>query len=161
MLFRSAGHGPATPADLATWSGLTPTAAKEGFAAIEAGLTQVRIGADPAWILAGSPATPGRAGSGVRLLGHFDNYLLAYRNRALSVPPEHEAEIQTGGGFTMPAVLLDGWAIGIWRQERTPAGILVDVRPFGRPPARALPGLRAEVADLGRFLDEPTTLRVP
>lgn len=41
------------------------------------------------------------------------------------------------------------------------AGILVDVRPFGRLPARALPGLRAEVADLGRFLDEPTTLRVP
>lgn len=149
-----AGHSPAAPADLATWSGLTLTAARAGFAAIEAELTEVRIGADPAWLPAGS-SMAAASGTGVRLLGHFDNYLLAYRDRAVAVAPEHETEIQTGGGFTMPTVLLDGRAIGTWRQRRSPTGVAVDVSPFGRLPARALPGLRAEAADLARFLGLP------
>jgi hypothetical protein len=95
-----------------------------------------------------SPDTP----AGVRLLGHFDTYLLGYRSRALAVPPEHDRRIQAGGGFINPAVLVDGQALGTWRQANKKGRITVTVEPFTAIPERVWPAIRTEVIDLGRFL---------
>jgi hypothetical protein len=55
-------------------------------------------------------------------------------------------------------VVLDGRVVGTWRLTQGGAGRLtVAVEPF-EPLAAAVPGLQAEVADLGRFLDAPATL---
>jgi hypothetical protein len=56
----------------------------------------------------------------------------------------------------MPAVLVDGLVVATWRQVRKKDVLRVNVAPFGALPDRVLPGLRAEVTDLGRFLGVPT-----
>jgi hypothetical protein len=116
-------YGPATPDDFAAWSGLPKRQLKD--------LPEV----------ADEPAEPGGT---VRVLGHFDPYLLGYRDRSAALAPEHAPLVQTGGGFLTPQVVVDGRVVAVWRRD----GARIVVRPFGERPDVA-----EEVADLGRFLD--------
>ncbi|UJW31375.1 winged helix DNA-binding domain-containing protein [Saccharothrix sp. AJ9571] len=135
-------YAPATVEDFAAWSGLTLRQARAGFAAgpIEA-------------------AAPVPGELSVRLLGHFDTYLLGYRSRELAVAPEFDRRIQAGGGFIMPAVLVNGRVVGTWRQERKKQVVEVRVDPFGPLAEDVLSGIRAEIDDLGRFLDHEAVFR--
>jgi hypothetical protein len=149
-----AGYGPAAAEDFAAWSGLPLGKARQGFGGLE--LEPVTAAGEPAFVLAGTelPATARKPE--VRLLGHFDAYLLGYRGRALAVPDGFEHRIRAGGGMIMPAVLVDGLAVGTWRQVRRKDGLRVIFEPFGAVADRVLPGLQDEVTDLGRFVDLPT-----
>jgi hypothetical protein len=149
-----AGYGPASAEDFAAWSGLPVGKARRGFGGVE--VEPVMAAGEPAFVLAGAELSATARKPEVRLLGHFDTYLLGYRGRALAVPGGFEHRIRAGGGMIMPAVLVDGLVVGTWRQVRKKDGLRVIVEPFGAVADRVLPGLRAEVTDLGRFLDLPT-----
>jgi hypothetical protein len=88
----------------------------------------------------------------VRLLPAFDTYLLGYKNRDLLVPPEHARRVNAGGGIVHPVLLVDRAVTGTWRIRRRSNQVEVIVDPFERLPARLDAALRAEVADIGRFL---------
>jgi hypothetical protein len=155
-----AGYGPATAEDFAAWSGLPTGRARTGFEAI--GPSRVTVNGRAAYALDSqevndSPDTRPQ----VRLLGHFDTYLLGYRRRELAVPPEHDRRIQAGGGFINPAVLVDGRVLGTWRQTNKKGHIVVTVEPFTAIPRRVWPELRVEVTDLGRFLGAPVDWDFP
>ena len=145
------GYGPATPEDLAVWSGLPITVARAAF-------DDVRELLEP--VDGGFRLRDGDHGeaAGTRLLGHFDTYLLGYRERA--VPPENAKTIQTGGGFVMPAVSVSGRIHGVWRLESTKEHLGIGVTPFTTISARLRRELSAEAADLGRFLGRRSTLSV-
>ncbi|MFI7677729.1 winged helix DNA-binding domain-containing protein [Actinophytocola sp. NPDC049390] len=145
------GHGPATPADLAAWSGLPVTVARKAF-------DDVRDLLEP--VDGGLRLRDGHHGDavGTRLLGHFDAYLLGYGERP--IPPEHVKTIQTGGGFVMPAVSVSGRIHGAWSARPTRDSLGIDVTPFTTILERLTDELSAEAADLGRFLGQQTTLSV-
>ncbi|MGC7098885.1 winged helix DNA-binding domain-containing protein [Amycolatopsis lurida] len=132
-----AAYAPATAEDFAAWSGLTLRQARAGFAAVD------------------HFEPPVVDEFSVRLLGHFDTYLLGYRSRELAVPTEYDRRIQTGGGFIMPAVLVNGRVAGTWRQDRKKDELQVRVEPFGELPGGLDAALITEVEDLGRFLGVP------
>jgi hypothetical protein len=96
----------------------------------------------------------------VRLLGHFDAYLLGWRGRDLVLAGRHARRIQAGGGFIRPAVLVDGRVVGTWRQRRAGGRLAVVVEPFGRLAGGVRPALETEAADVGRFLGVEATLAV-
>ncbi len=154
------GHGPVTAEDFAAWSGLPLGTSRQGFAFIAGELAEVEAAGARAWVSANTPldARPDPS-SRVRLLGPFDTYLLAYRTRALAADPRVDHRIR-GGGWIHAVVLVDGRAVGTWRLAQVRRGMLVSVRPFGRLAKRVLPGLRAEVKDLGRFLGADAGLSV-
>jgi len=153
-------HGPAAPADLAAWAGIAAGRARRGFELVAGELTEVRAAGAPAWTLRGAGPPPGRGRPGVRLLYRFDDYLLGWRGRDLILSPRFARRIQAGGGWIHPAVLVDGRVVGTWRLGGRAGGRLtVTVEPF-EPLDGALPGLEAEAADLGRFLDATATLSV-
>ena len=131
------GHGPAHPADLAAWSGLGVRDAQQAFALL-----------DP-------PPSPSVSGErAVRLLGHFDPYLLGYADKAFVVPEPFVKRVRTGGGFVTPSVVVDGRAVATWRLT---AG-RVTVEPFEPLEDDVLAGIEAEVADIARFLGSPAVL---
>ena len=140
-----AGYGPATAEDFAAWSGLPLGRARAGFDAVADRFEPV--------LAAGVPSrwTPVEATRSTRLLGHFDAYLLGYRGRDLAVPAALSTAIQSGGGFVMPAIAVDGRVVGTWRQRSTKDMIHIELTHFdGR--------VEGEVADLGRFLRRPIDL---
>jgi hypothetical protein len=154
-------HGPAAPADFARWSGLPLGRARRGFELVAGELEEADAAGEPAWMLAGRDLPdPGDAGPCVRLVPHFDEYLLGYRRRDVMLPPRFARRIQAGGGWIRAAVLVDGRVAGTWRQQRTGDRTVVTVEPFERLAPAALPGLEAEAADLGRFQGTEASLRI-
>lgn len=159
-----AAHGPAGPEDLAAWSGLPMRDARAGWRLAQGGFEEVRVAGERSWILSGRQPEerPDGDPAVVRLLAHFDPYLLGYRDRGLAVPPRYARKVQRGGGFVRPAAILDGLAVATWdhRDGNRPE---VVVEPFERPKPETVSGLEVEARDVGRFLGTrpALTLRDP
>jgi hypothetical protein len=101
------GHGPATAADLAAWSGLGLRAARAGLEAIGGELEVDGELVDLA----------GRAEPGVtpaRLLPAFDPYLLGWKDRSFAVDPALARRVHPGGGMIRATAVVDGAVVGTW-----------------------------------------------
>jgi hypothetical protein len=161
-----AAYGPAGERDLAAWSGLPVGEARRALEAIGGELTRVEAAGSPAWALSDRleaqldwlETKP--AGPAVRLLPKFDHFLLGWADRALILAPKHARRIHPGGGILHPAVLVDGRVAARWRTKKSRAVLAVAVEPFEPLAAEALPGLEAEVEDVGRFLGVEARLEI-
>ncbi|MCY0941751.1 winged helix DNA-binding domain-containing protein [Streptomyces antarcticus] len=133
-------HGPSDALDFIHWSGLRTTPGKEAWAAVrESGDTDTATPPDP-------------AAPDVRLLPAYDNYLVGYRSRDLSVPARDERRVWPGGGQIRATVLVDGLAVGTWSRGRGGAGVNVEPFPSAAPPTAAVTAaLARESADIARF----------
>ena len=145
------GHQPAGWGDFGTWSGLGAREARAAFAALGDELE-----ADgPFRTLRGSAPVPADEPA-VRLVGHFDPYLLGYADRMAVVSGEFVTRVRTGGGFVTPTVLINGRAVATWRLS----GTTLALEPFAPLPAPVLADVEAEVTDLSRFLAKPLTMSI-
>jgi hypothetical protein len=140
------GHGPATPADLGSWSGLPLRDARAGLEAIAGEL--VHLG-DDLVDLAGDDPAAGRVPP--RLLGAFDPLLLGHRDRDLIVPARHARRVHPGGGVVRAVATDDARAFGTWTARRRDERLAVEIDGFAPLGARVAGALRAEAADVARF----------
>jgi hypothetical protein len=158
-----AAYGPASPEDLASWSGLSMSEARAGFEMVSDELMEIDMDGSKAWMPRSRAAwldEPRLGEVDVHFLPSFDPYLLGYRNRDLTVQGRYAKRVHPGGGVLRPTLLVDGQAAGIWRQKRRGAKLLVTVEPFESLGREVIDALEAEVQDLGRFLEVTTTLSV-
>ena len=132
------GHGPATPDDLAAWSGLGLGDARAGFEAIA---RELATDGDLAWPR-DAPDPPARLPP--RLLPAFDPYLLGWRDRGFAVDAEHARAVHPGGGIIRAVALVNGRAAGTWRRGRRG----VEIEPFAPLAARVAAALRRQGAAL-------------
>ena len=142
-------HGPATLQDLARWGSLTMADARAGLAAAEPGLETVVVDGRTYYL---DPATPQILADhrdmarSVHLLPGFDEIVLGYADRSMTVPPEVADRIVPGGnGVFRPTVIADGVAVGTWR---APKGI-----PEAEPFTAFSPSVERAVAE--RFVALP------
>ena len=150
-----AAYGPASEADFYAWSGLRLAVIRSATAAIGSELVEFPGSIRGLWTL-GPAADAEIARPVVRLLGHFDTFLLGYRRREHLGDAAAEAWIHDGGGgWIRPVICVDGWIAGGWRMERPQGQIEVTVMPFDRISRRADPALGREVASIGHFLEGP------
>ncbi|MBI1259691.1 MAG: winged helix DNA-binding domain-containing protein [Chloroflexi bacterium] len=152
------GYGPADVKDFAAWSGLSLTEAKLGWTALEKAerLIDVQVGERTLSTLVKAKPMAG-AQPMVRLLPAFDAYLLGYRQREDLVRKEHQPEVYHGGQ-TVPVVLVDGLAAGVWRYERTPKRLKITVKAFEAFDREVERLIVEEADDIGRFWRTPVTL---
>jgi DNA glycosylase AlkZ-like len=140
-----AGYGPATAADLASWSGLPLSSARRGLAALGP------IEADGELLaLPGTLDAPASPAPRARLLAAFDTIMLGYRRRVPLVASGDDHHVLPGGGMLRPVVLVDGVAAGTWRVTAQGGRRRVSVNWF-RSPAES-PELRAEQLSVEAFL---------
>ncbi len=125
------GHGPATAADFAWWSGLTSQSAKSALTAAcspafaGAELITAELGGRTYFV---DPRSPAADPAGVFLLPNYDEYMIAFARRDELYP----------AGWAPPAVardnpvfrhlvLSDGRMVGTWRRTLAAASVVVEV----------------------------------
>ncbi|MFC4943357.1 winged helix DNA-binding domain-containing protein [Pseudonocardia sp. GCM10023141] len=136
------GHGPASDADLAMWSGLPLRDVRAGLAAardriVDAGSGLVDVAGRDEDAGAGPP----------RLLPAFDPYLLGWRDRGVVVPEQRRRDVHPGGGMLRAVAIVDGIAIGTWSRPR---GEIV-IAPFDAVEPGVEAALAVDAADVLRF----------
>ena len=151
-----AAYGPASEADFAAWSGLRRPAIRAAMTAVASELVEYPGPVHDLWTLGPVDRDPETVRPVVRLLGHFDTFLLGYRRR------EHVGDLAAetwihdgGGGWIRPVICVDGWIAGGWRLEQRSGQIEITVMPFDRIGRRADPAIRREVASIASFLERP------
>jgi len=128
------GHGPATVTDLMRWSGLVAAEARAGVESVRGQLASLVVGKTE-YLL--DPATPAlldahrTAARDVLLLPGFDEIILGYGDRSMTLAPEHADRIVPGGnGVFRPTVLVDGQVVGTWRHVGTGSERRLETVPF-------------------------------
>lgn len=153
-----ASHGPATPHDIAWWSGLTISDARRGLAMVEDQLACAEIDGVAWWHAPGEvPERP--AGPLVHLLQPWDEYVVGFRNHHPAWDPAtRELQHPKGELWNAGLIAVDGLVIGGWRRKVTAreARITTILRePLG-PAQRA--ALEAAAERYGRFLGRDVTI---
>jgi hypothetical protein len=149
-------HAPATPADMAFWSGLRLTDAKHAWTAIQDRLVAVDTDRGTRWALR-SHEVPAPRGL-VRLLPAFDEYLLGWREREIVASAENWSRVNRGGGWLHPVVLHDGRIAATWRMERSSKTLSIEIKPFDRLPPLVTCNVATEAAGIATFLGSSANL---
>ncbi len=121
------GHGPATLHDFVWWSKLTVADAKQGLALARSELTEYVYDGATYW--AAAELVPESSPQRGLLLPGYDEYILGYQDRALTLPREYAARVMLAkNGVFKPTLVLEGEAVGTWR--RSPGNSTADISPF-------------------------------
>ena len=106
------GHGPASPADFAWWSGLPIGTARRAAEASADRLDTVDVEGETLYL---SRLRPRRSSTApdVLALPPFDEYFLSYANRAVACPPEFVSTVAQGG-MMRPVIVARGKVVGLW-----------------------------------------------
>ena len=143
------GFGPASAADLAQFTLLTRSAAKDALDAMAGRLE--RLEGPDGGVLFDVPGAP-RPGEDTpcppRLMAMWDSALLAYADRGRVIPPAYRTLVIRRNGNVLPTLLVDGHVAGVWR----PAGDGIEATAFHELPERAWQGLADEARALVSFL---------
>lgn len=108
------GHGPATAADFAWWSGLPITVTRAAASRADTRIGEIEEGLFAAAV---RPRRHPRAAS-VFALGAFEEYYISYADRSPIAQAAQAARIGPGkNGIVRPILLADGAVIGTWRQS--------------------------------------------
>lgn len=142
--------GPATIADIAGFTILKRTALREivesmdDVVAVDGPdrMNLIDLAEPPPSSDAGSADLP------PRLLGMWDNVLLAYADRSRVIPDEHRAHVIRRNGDVLPTVLVGGRVRGVWRASDD----AIEIRALDPLDDGTLEALDAEARDLRRFL---------
>ncbi|MCW2984690.1 MAG: hypothetical protein JWR63_2260, partial [Conexibacter sp.] len=126
-----AAIGPATAADLATWSGMA------GVAAILDGLRdELATFADERgrelFDLPGAPRPDPRTPAPPRFLPEYDNALLSHADRARIIDVPRPVPLPPGNGGVAGTLLVDGFWRATWRRD----GDALRIAPFAPWPKR-------------------------
>ena len=150
-------HGPATVRDFAWWSGLTLKDAQTATASADA-LESTMIGGAEHWTTKDSNPTPFK-GVGALLMPNYDEYLIAYKDRAPFVDAARAANIvaRSNGAFANHLVV-DGCLSGSWSRTLTPHSVLVEVAPYKRLTPAQTRAVANAVECYGEFFGVPARL---
>lgn len=155
--FRS--HGPAQLQDFVWWSGLTMADARIGLSLAGAALDhQVIEGTDYWFDAAAGPAE--NAATAAHLLPNFDEYTVAYRDRAALVHADRpfEPALFAFGSILSNVVTVGGRVRGAWSRAVARGGVRVEVRLLDRlAPVEAV-ALEEAGHRLSCFLESPVEL---
>jgi hypothetical protein len=143
-----AAYGPATPADVTTWSGLAATAG-----VLDRLRPRLRTFRDESgrelFDVPDAPFPDPDVPAGPRFVPIYDNALLSHRDRSRIGSEEHRSMFFEGA---LP-FLLDGFVAGSWVLHR--GAPMLTVRPFGRLSPGDRDALTEEALALLAFLEVP------
>jgi uncharacterized protein YcaQ len=146
-------YGPATLHDFAHWAGLPMQEVRSLPALLKAELVEVPGEKKNSFLLRedvavlNSSPTP-RAS--IRLLPHFDSYLLAHRDKDHLLSAKHYKRVYRNQGWISPVVLINGAIAGVW-SYKLQGKLSVEIEPFGKLSKAERAGIEREAESLAQF----------
>jgi hypothetical protein len=150
-----AAFGPASRADMAAFTGLAVATLAPAIAALEPELERLtdERGRE-LYDLLGAPRPPDDAPAPLRLLGEWDNVLLAHADRTRMLDDETRGLVIRKNGDVLPTILLDGVVAGKWWWRRKKDVATLEATPFVKLTKAVKADLERE-ADLALAVLEP------
>ena len=108
-------HGPASVLDFSWWSGFSPTICQNAINAIKLRLNSIEIGGQIYWFGTDS-SDENNFRESVHFLPAFDEILIAYKTREISILQEHQSKTFTNNGIFKPIILENSKVIGMWKR---------------------------------------------
>ena len=150
-------HGPALAGDFAWWSGLTVRDAKAGIAAATPPLERLSLDGREYWHV--EAARPPRSTAAAYLLPNFDEYVVAYRDRAAIVAAAPGAVVVPSAMEALGNVVVLAERIaGTWQRKATAARVSIAVRPYHTLTVAEFRLVSRAAERYGRFLGAPVSL---
>ncbi len=148
-------HGPVTEKDLAGWL-LKPLGLTREALELVADRV-VREDLDGVtWLTHVDAAPPADGPGGLHLLPQWDELLLGYKSREVTLPPEHLRAVVPGRNMVFtPTLVIDGEVAGTWRRQVRADRVRLQVTPFVPLTAARSRELEAAAAAYGRFVGLP------
>jgi Winged helix DNA-binding domain len=154
-----AAFGPSSRADLAAFTGLAVGAIAPGLDALEPELERLTDGRGrELYDLRGAPRPPADTPAPLRLLGEWDNVLLAHADRTRMFDDETRRRVIRKNGDVVPTILVDGVVAGTWWWRRQKDVATLEAAPFGRLAKAQRAELERE-AELALAVLEPAATR--
>lgn len=150
-------HGPATLQDFTWWSGLTAADARAATEMARPRLASETVAGRTYWLAASAPSVDSAAPR-VHLLPPFDEYVVAYRDRAAVLDPSRTKTLNPGNGVFSPTVVSGGRVVGTWRRTLKKGAVVVTPSPFARLKRDEERALASAAARYGAFLNLPVVL---
>ena len=154
-----ASFGPSSRADLAAFTGLAVAAIAPALQALEPELERLtdEHGRE-LYDLHGAPRPSADTPAPLRLLGEWDNVLLAHADRTRMFDDETRRRVIRKNGDVMPTILLDGVVAGRWSWRRKRDLATLEATPFVKLTKAALADLERE-AEFALTVLEPAATR--
>lgn len=155
-----AAYGPATHRDFAQWLGMQPRVALAVLRELADELEEVEVEGYHAWLPAGEAEDSWPAAREVvRLLPHFDCYLIGCHPRDRLVPGEWDKRVLTRGSIgNLPLLVIDGVVAGVWQQRRRGRRLDIRVEAFQPLSTDQRRELEADVARIGEIVEAESVL---
>lgn len=142
-------HGPASLADFNWWSGLSVGEARAGLEAVSRQLEEIRLDGQSFWFVPDALSVVSSPRQ-VFLLPAFDEYLISYRSRHVSLDPAFTSTSISNNGIFYPVIVADGQVQGTWKRTVKKNSVLVQPQFFKKMPEPAF--LAEALAQFGAFL---------
>ena len=108
-------HGPATLLDFTWWSGFPATTAKLAIHSVESELDSIEVDGKKYWFKKGLQSEDNISKS-IHFLPSFDEILISYKTREITIAREHQANAFTNNGIFWPIIIEDEKVIGTWKR---------------------------------------------
>jgi uncharacterized protein YcaQ len=155
-------YGPATLTDFAHWSGIAMADVRQLGPQSDSEVVEISGGKRPLLMHRDDVSELKRpAVSGcVRLLPHFDVYLLAHREKEHLLSSEHYKRVYRNQGWISPVLLIDGEVSGVWSSKKRGRKVSVEVDAFRKLSKAESAGVSHEGEALGKFLGSEVDVKV-
>ncbi len=142
--FRS--HGPATTADFVWWSGLPMKDTRLAMEEIKREATTISFDGND-YFFYENERRPRPKSSGTLLLPSYDEFLISYQSKHISINPEHRTKAATMNGIFKPIIVSNGEIIGTWKRAKIKSETVVILEFFDAQHVK----LKEEIRTLERF----------
>jgi hypothetical protein len=155
-----ASHGPATVRDFSWWSGLPVKEAQGAIDSVRPILESSEIGGLTHWS-GEKPHGAAAKSAAAMLLPNYDEYLIAYKDRAAVVDQSRVANIaaRTGGAFANH-LMIDGRLAGGWSRTIKPNTVQLDIAPYKKLTPVQSRAVSNAAECYGEFLGLPVELSI-
>jgi hypothetical protein len=144
-------HGPATLEDFVWWSGLKTADARAGLETVRPRLRKEVLGGRTYWLSSSTPFV-GEGNPVAHLLPAFDEYTVAYKDRAAVLHPSHTRQANAAAAVLGPTVILDGRAVGTWKRTLKKSRVFIETSLWTTLKRAERSALEAAARRYGEFL---------